>query len=173
MLKTARFGYDGKGQARIDAATDAAAAWDAIGGRAVLEAFVDFEPEFSILIARGQRRRDACATTRRVNVHRDAILRTSTAPRAGRAGRQIEEADRARAAGSPRRSTMSACWRANSSPPPTARCSTRWRRASTIRGHWTIEGAATSQFENHIRAICGLPLGSDRADRARASRCTI
>ena len=39
----------------------------------------------------------------------------------------------------------------------------RWRRGSTIPGHWTIEGCVTSQFENHLRAICDLPLGSTRA----------
>ena len=79
VLKTARFGYDGKGQVQITDPAEAAAAWDAIGGRAVLEAFVDFACEFSVLIARG-----ADGATARwdapVNVHREAILRTSTVP---------------------------------------------------------------------------------------------
>ena len=64
---------------------------------------------------------------------------------------------------------MSAFSRSNFSPPPTARSSTRSRRASTTRGHWTIEGAVTSQFEQHIRAICGLPLGSTALVTASAS----
>jgi 5-(carboxyamino)imidazole ribonucleotide synthase len=111
VLKTARFGYDGKGQVRLSSPADATDAWAAIGGPAVLEAFVPFEHEFSVLIVRGQdgdtRRYDAP-----LNVHRDAILRTSTLP-------------------APPNWSMSACSPASSSRRPRGRCSTRWRRAST------------------------------------------
>ncbi|MDP1148168.1 ATP-grasp domain-containing protein, partial [Klebsiella pneumoniae] len=79
ILKTTRFGYDGKGQAVIRDAADAAEAWATIGGPAVLEGFIAFTHEFSILIARGQ---DGVSVRYDPphNVHRDAILRTSTVP---------------------------------------------------------------------------------------------
>ena len=158
VLKTARFGYDGKGQVRIDGAGEAAAAWDAIGGRAVLEAFVDFSCEFSVLMVRGQ---DG-ATVRYaspVNVHRDAILRTSTLPAPEALTAQIEEA-----AGLAERIAekldyvgVLACeFFATDAGPVFNEMAPRVHNS----GHWTIEGAATSQFENHLRAICCLPLGS-------------
>ncbi|RZI38837.1 ATP-grasp domain-containing protein, partial [Herbaspirillum sp. HC18] len=91
ILKTTRFGYDGKGQALIREMADAPAAWEAIGGPAVLEGFIDFTHEFSILVARG-----LDGTTVRYdpphNVHRDAILRTSTLPAPAEIAAQAEEA---------------------------------------------------------------------------------
>ena len=91
VLKTARFGYDGKGQVRLSSPGDAAEAWGTIGGPAVLEAFVPFEHEFSVLIVRGQdgdiRRYDAP-----LNIHHDAILRTSTQPAPPAVLAQVEEA---------------------------------------------------------------------------------
>ena len=158
VLKTARFGYDGKGQVRINAASEAAAAWDAIGSRAVVEAFVDFTHEFSILIARGADgsvvRWDAPH-----NVHEDAILRTSAVPAPAELDAQIAEA-----AGLAERIAAKldyvgvlACeFFATAVGPVFNEMAPRVHNS----GHWTIEGAETSQFENHIRAICGLPLGS-------------
>ncbi|MES2754631.1 MAG: 5-(carboxyamino)imidazole ribonucleotide synthase [Pseudomonadota bacterium] len=158
VLKTARFGYDGKGQVRLNAPDDAAAAWDAIGGRAVLEAFVDFEAEFSILIARGSDgavvRYDAP-----VNVHEDAILRTSTLPAPAALAGQIAEATALaeRIAAELDYVGVLACeFFATSAGPVFNEMAPRVHNS----GHWTIEGAATSQFENHIRAVCGLPLGA-------------
>ena len=132
VLKTARFGYDGKGQVKIDAPEGAQDAWDAIGGPAVLEAFVPFEHEFSILIARGL---DGSIVRYAppLNLHRDAILRHSTVPAPAAVLAQADEAGRL-PSGSQPSSTMSACWRPNSSSARTARCSTRWRRGCIIRG---------------------------------------
>ena len=158
VLKTARFGYDGKGQVRIGAPDDAAAAWDAIGGRSVVEAFVDFRHEFSILLARGHdgsiARYDAPH-----NVHRDAILRTSTVPAPAELAEQIAEAGALaeRIAAELDYVGVLACeFFATVDGPVFNEMAPRVHNS----GHWTIEGAETSQFENHIRAICGLPLGS-------------
>ncbi|MEA1083550.1 5-(carboxyamino)imidazole ribonucleotide synthase [Sphingomonas sp. CD22] len=158
VLKTARFGYDGKGQMRLHGPADADAAWDAIGGPAVLEAFVDFSHEFSILIARGQ---DG-ATVRYdppQNVHVDAILRTSTVPAPQPILDQAEEATAlaCRIAAELDYVGVLACeFFATADGPVFNEMAPRVHNS----GHWTIEGAETSQFENHIRAICGLPLGS-------------
>ena len=158
VLKTARWGYDGKGQARIDDAGDADAAWAVAGGPAVLEAFVAFEHEFSILIARGQ---DG-ATVRYpppFNEHRDAILRRSTVPAPASVLAQAEEATAlaCRIAAELDYVGVMACeFFATAQGPVFNEMAPRVHNS----GHWTIEGADCSQFENHIRAICGLPLGS-------------
>ncbi len=158
VLKTARFGYDGKGQARLHTPGDADAAWEGIGGPAVLEAFVDFSHEFSILIARGQ---DG-ATVRYDpphNMHRDAILRTSTVPAPQAVLDQAEEATAlaCRIAAELDYVGVLACeFFVGRDGPVFNEMAPRVHNS----GHWTIEGAETSQFENHIRAICGLPLGS-------------
>ncbi len=158
VLKTARFGYDGKGQVRLHTPADADAAWEAIGGPAVLEAFVTFSHEFSILIARGQ---DG-ATVRYDpphNVHVDAILRTSTVPAPRDILDQAEEATAlaCRIAAELDYVGVLACeFFATAGGPVFNEMAPRVHNS----GHWTIEGAETSQFENHIRAICGLPLGS-------------
>ena len=158
VLKTARFGYDGKGQMRLHSPADADAAWEAIGGPAVLEAFVDFSHEFSILIARGQ---DG-ATVRYdppQNVHVDAILRTSRVPAPQPILDQSEEATAlaCRIAAELDYVGVLACeFFATADGPVFNEMAPRVHNS----GHWTIEGAETSQFENHIRAICGLPLGS-------------
>ena len=158
VLKTARFGYDGKGQVRLHTPADADAAWDAIGGPAVLEAFVAFDHEFSILIARGQ---DG-ATVRYDpphNVHVDAILRSSTVPAPAAVLAQADEATAlaCRIAAQLDYVGVLACeFFATADGPVFNEMAPRVHNS----GHWTIEGAETSQFENHIRAICGLPLGS-------------
>lgn len=157
VLKTARFGYDGKGQVKISNPAEAALAWDAVGGRSVLEAFVDFSAEFSVLIARGVdgtiARYDAP-----VNVHREAILRTSTVPAPASLQEQITEAVALaeRIAGELDYVGVLACeFFATDAGPVFNEMAPRVHNT----GHWTIEGAVASQFENHIRAICGLPLG--------------
>jgi len=158
VLKTARFGYDGKGQVKLDSPDDADAAWEAIGGPAVLEAFVDFSHEFSILIARGH---DG-STVRYPpphNVHRDAILRTSTVPAPAAILAQAEEATKlaCRIAAELGYVGVLACeFFATPDGPVFNEMAPRVHNS----GHWTIEGAECSQFENHIRAIAGLPLGS-------------
>lgn len=158
ILKTTRFGYDGKGQAVIRNAADAAEAWATIGGPAVLEGFIAFTHEFSILIARGQ---DGVSVRYDPphNVHRDAILRTSTVPAPAEIVAQAEEATAlaCRIADELGYVGVLACeFFVGSDGPVFNEMAPRVHNS----GHWTIEGADTSQFENHIRAICGLPLGA-------------
>lgn len=167
VLKTARFGYDGKGQMRIDRLADAGAAWDAIGGPAVIEAFVPFSHEFSVLIARGH---DGSVVRYDPphNVHRDAILRTSTLPAPPAILAQADEA----VALAERIATeldyvgVLACeFFVGADGPVFNEMAPRVHNS----GHWTIEGAACSQFENHVRAICGLPLGSTGVTGSRVA----
>ena len=159
ILKTRRFGYDGKGQARISEAARAEAAWSLIGRQpAVLEKMIDFEAEFSILLARGPDGKTVHwdAVT---NVHKDGILDLSTVPPLGIVAEQAQEAaDLAeRIAGALDYVGVLACeFFASTEGPVFNEMAPRVHNS----GHWTIEGSVTSQFENHIRAICGLPLGS-------------
>jgi 5-(carboxyamino)imidazole ribonucleotide synthase len=158
ILKTARFGYDGKGQVKLDTPADADAAWAAIGGAAILEAFVPFSHEFSILIARGAD--GSCVRYDPPhNIHRDAILRSSTLPAPRAILDQAEEATALALRIAQRLDYVGvlACeFFVGADGPVFNEMAPRVHNS----GHWTIEGAETSQFENHIRAICGLPLGS-------------
>jgi len=159
VLKSRRLGYDGKGQAWIRDAAGARAAWASIGDApAVAEAAVDFAAEFSVLIARsadGSTRAFPCPR----NEHDGGILRRSTVP----AGDPIEAlaegavaAAAALAAALDHVGMFTVEFFACSDGALVNEIAPRVHNS----GHWTIEGAATSQFEQHIRAICGLPLGS-------------
>ncbi|MBB6124176.1 5-(carboxyamino)imidazole ribonucleotide synthase [Sphingobium subterraneum] len=159
ILKTNRFGYDGKGQVRIADAGEADAAWDAIGGHpAILEGFVRFDEEFSVILVRGEdgavRFWDSAA-----NVHRDGILATSTVPAGAAISAQVDTARamaRTIADGLDYVGVLAVEFFAGEDGPVFNEMAPRVHNS----GHWTIEGAITSQFENHIRAICGLPLGA-------------
>jgi 5-(carboxyamino)imidazole ribonucleotide synthase len=160
VLKTRRLGYDGKGQAVIRTAADAARAWKQLGKSAlVYEEWVPFECEVSIIGARSTRGELAiyplCG-----NVHSQGMLRLTVAPFG--AARWQRQAARY-----------------------LQRVLTHFRYCGILTieffvhrgrlianemaprvhnsGHWTIEGSVTSQFENHLRAILGLPLGSTAA----------
>ena len=159
ILKTRRFGYDGKGQARLRSADDAAAAWETIGGQpAVLEGFVRFDVEYSVLLARTADGRTAVWDPV-TNIHDDGILAQSTVPPSGLVAAQAEAAiahtlrlaDALGYVG-----VMAVEYFAGADGPIFNEMAPRVHNS----GHWTIEGAVTSQFENHVRAICGLPLGS-------------
>jgi 5-(carboxyamino)imidazole ribonucleotide synthase len=159
ILKTRRFGYDGKGQARIMAPDDAASAWDAVGrAPSILEGFIPFEAEFSILLCRAQSG-DIVIWDPPANVHQEGILRTSTLP----GGASVREQTEAAAALGKRVAealdyvgVLTLEFFAAADGPILNEIAPRVHNS----GHWTIEGATTSQFENHIRAICGLPLGA-------------
>jgi 5-(carboxyamino)imidazole ribonucleotide synthase len=159
VLKTRRFGYDGKGQARIMAAGDADAAWEAVrGAPSILEAFVPFSHEFSVLLCRG---RDGETVTWPVprNHHEGGILARSEVPAPDALAAQVEAAETlarrvADALGHVGMLTLE--FFATPDGPLFNEMAPRVHNS----GHWTIEGALTSQFENHIRAICGLPLGA-------------
>jgi 5-(carboxyamino)imidazole ribonucleotide synthase len=159
ILKTRRFGYDGKGQARIESAADAEAAWAAVNGApCVLEGFVAFDSEFSILLCRGV---DGEIVTwdAPLNRHEGGILVTSDVPAGPALAPAIAEAEAlarraADALGHVGMLTME--FFAYGGRAVFNEMAPRVHNS----GHWTIEGALTSQFENHIRAICGLPLGA-------------
>jgi 5-(carboxyamino)imidazole ribonucleotide synthase len=162
VLKTRRFGYDGKGQAKLAALPDADAAWDAIGAApAILEAFVPFEREISVVAARGFDGAIACYPPAE-NRHENHILRTSTAPallpdetaaRAVQIARTLlERLDYVGVLGVELFLEKGGRLLVNELAPRVHNS-----------GHWTMDGAATSQFEQHVRAICGLPLGSPDA----------
>ena len=159
ILKTVRMGYDGKGQARLTTAADADTAWDTIGRHAaVLEGFVSYAHEYSVILVRG-----VDGETRfwdsSVNVHVDGILSTASLPPPAIV---TEHQDDARAMMARIAEdldyvgVLTGEFFATADGPVFNEMAPRVHNS----GHWTIEGAETSQFENHIRAIAGLPLGS-------------
>jgi len=158
VLKTRRYGYDGKGQAWIRSPEEAEKAWDAIGKEpAVAEAGVDFEAEFSVVIARDEDGNMAPFPLTR-NRHSDGILRTSTVPAGPKIEKLAEEAvasAKAIAEALDHIGVLTVEFFASSTGPLVNEIAPRVHNS----GHWTIEGAQTSQFEQHLRAILGLPLG--------------
>lgn len=158
ILKTRRFGYDGKGQARIHAAGEAPAALAALGGKGlILEGFVEFSAEFSIIVARGvggaEQHYPAC-----LNRHEGGILTESRVPAAGLDAAHLEAATAlvVRIADALDYVGVLTCeFFASAQGPIFNEMAPRVHNS----GHWTIEGAQTSQFEQHVRAVCGLPLG--------------
>lgn len=161
VLKTAGFGYDGKGQTTITGTEDLDAAWSAIGGAAVLEAWVNFESEVSVVAARGAD--DSFVHYGAVsNAHRDHILDLTVAP-AELPPETIEEAvEITRGIFEDLGIVGTACVELFVDRDGALLVNEIAPRPHNS-GHWTIEGAATSQFEQQLRAVCGLPLGSTRA----------
>ena len=159
VLKTRRYGYDGKGQAWIRSADQAAIAWAAIGEEpAVAEAGIDFRAEFSVIIARWADGRHSFWDSPD-NEHRDGILRRSTVPGRGAIDAQLASARGAALAiaeALDHVGVLTVEFFAGPNGPIVNEIAPRVHNS----GHWTIEGAVTSQFEQHIRAICGLPPGS-------------
>ncbi len=158
VLKTRRMGYDGKGQARIGCAGDAAAAWTAIGGvPAIVEAHIAFDGEFSVVFARGG---DGATVVYDLphNRHVGGILDTSHVPAPAFVTRHASAAialARRAADALDYVGVLTLEFFACSHGAVFNEMAPRVHNS----GHWTIEGARVSQFENHIRAVCGLPLG--------------
>lgn len=157
ILKTRRFGYDGKGQARLRSADDAASALaDMAGNPAVLEGFVDFTAEVSVIAARSPAGEVACFDPGE-NVHRDGILHTTTVPAnisatlrtdaVLLAARILNALDYVGVLGVELFVTPQG-FIVNEIAPRVHNS-----------GHWTQNGCAVDQFEQHIRAIAGWPLG--------------
>ena len=159
VLKTRRLGYDGKGQVRVRTPEDAQRGWEELGNVPLIyEEWVRFDCEVSIIGARSASGATAIYPLNG-NVHSEGILRLTRAPY-----------------GPPRWQRLAAGY--------LERCLAHFRYVGVLTieffvrhgrlianemaprvhnsGHWTIEGCATSQFENHLRAILGLPLGSTR-----------
>jgi 5-(carboxyamino)imidazole ribonucleotide synthase len=161
VLKTRRLGYDGKGQAVIHDAVLAEDAWRAIGEvPSILERLVDFDRELSILGVRG---RDGSVAFYPLveNHHREGILRLSVAPAPNLTPDLQAKAD------SHARAVMDRLEYVGVMAIELFQVGDELlgnEMAPRVHnsGHWTIEGAETSQFENHLRAVTGLPLGSTR-----------
>ena len=156
IFKTRRDGYDGKGQWRIAAANEADALRVPRTGL-VYEGLVRFEAEFSVILARGQDGQIVFWDSTQ-NVHEGGILARSFLPPAGIVTEQVEEARAlARRVAEELRyvGVLTLEFFATEGGPVFNEMAPRVHNS----GHWTIEGAVTSQFENHIRAIAGLPLG--------------
>jgi 5-(carboxyamino)imidazole ribonucleotide synthase len=162
VLKTVRMGYDGKGQSMIGADTDLVAAWDRLrADQAILEGFVDFRCEISVVLARGAD--GAMAVYPPVeNRHVDHILQMTIAPAAIAPGlARTAEAIACRIGEAlgvvgllavEMFVTRDDCILVNELAP-----------RPHNSGHWTIDACATSQFEQLVRALAGLPLGSTEA----------
>ena len=157
ILKTTRMGYDGKGQARLMAPADAGTALAAMGGQdAVLEGFVPFEREVSVIAARSLGG-DVAAFDPGENVHRDGILRTTTVPARLSPGQRSD-------------AVLIAARILNALDyvgvlgvelfvTPDALLVNEIAPRVHNSGHWTQNGCAVDQFEQHIRAVAGWPLG--------------
>jgi 5-(carboxyamino)imidazole ribonucleotide synthase len=159
ILKTARDGYDGKGQWRVRSAMEAGGLTFP-GVTCIYEGFVTYETEFSVILVRGAdgevRFWDSTA-----NMHEGGMLAQSILPAGAVVEAQVPTA-RALAAkvaeGLGYVGVLTLEFFATRDGPLFNEMAPRVHNS----GHWTIEGAATSQFENHIRAICGLPLGATK-----------
>lgn len=160
VLKTRRLGYDGKGQRVLRTAEDIEPAWRALGHvPLILESFVTFTCEVSIVAVRGRDRTTAFYPLVE-NHHRDGILRLSRAPRRmpeleqegwDYAHRLLDRLDYV--------GVLAIEFFVKDGRLIANEMAPRVHNS----GHWTLEGAETSQFENHLRAILGLPLGSTAA----------
>ncbi|QUJ75516.1 5-(carboxyamino)imidazole ribonucleotide synthase [Sulfitobacter albidus] len=157
ILKTRRFGYDGKGQARLTSPDDAASALDSLAGApAVLEGFVSFTAEISVIAARNPQGDIACYDPGE-NVHRDGILHTTTVPAniparlrtdaVLLAARILNALDYVGVMGVELFVT------------PQGLIVNEIAPRVHNSGHWTQNGCTVDQFEQHIRAIAGWPLG--------------
>jgi 5-(carboxyamino)imidazole ribonucleotide synthase len=160
ILKTRRLGYDGKGQVRIRRARDAAGAFEQLAGRPlVYERFVDFTREVSLVAARDRRGKVAHYPLAE-NEHREGILALTRAPHADARLQRIAERNHRRlfrALGYV--GVLCVEYFVERGRLVANEMAPRVHNS----GHWTIEGAETSQFENHVRAVAGLPLGSAAA----------
>jgi len=160
ILKTRRFGYDGKGQFRIKNSHDIETAWQKLKGQPLIfESWVNFEMEVSLIAVRSKK--GECAFYPLVhNEHHEGILALSRAPylhpklerQAHRYLTTLMTELNYVGVLTVEFFVLKGKLIANEMAPRVHNS-----------GHWTIEGAETSQFENHIRAICGLPLGSTEA----------
>lgn len=158
VLKTRRFGYDGKGQATIKSDADIEDAWAAMNDQpSILEGFIDFDLETSVVIARSATG-EARAWPMSHNIHRNHILDETIIPApitdetqvAARdiASRLVSELEYVGVLAVELFVKADGSLIVNEIAPRVHNS-----------GHWTLDGAVTSQFEQHIRAVCSLPLG--------------
>ncbi len=163
VLKTADFGYDGKGQMKIDTPDiDYAAVWRGLGySHAVVEAWVDFQAECSVIVARNGQGAHAVYPVAE-NIHRNHILHQSIVP--ARLPEKVQQDARELAVAVAEAIDCVGLLAVelfvkNDGTVLVNELAPRPHNS----GHWSLDGAATSQFEQHIRAVCGLPLGDTAA----------
>lgn len=159
IMKSDRLGYDGKGQARIDENTNLSGAWMAVGQRnAILEEYVDFEAEFSVILTRTFEGNIIFWDSSK-NLHQHGILKQSTLPAGPLIASQRSKARKLASRIADELDYIGVLtieFFATTNGPVFNEMAPRVHNT----GHWTIEATVTSQFENHIRAITGMPLGS-------------
>jgi 5-(carboxyamino)imidazole ribonucleotide synthase len=158
ILKTRRLGYDGKGQIRLRSADDLNAAWAKLGDAPlILESLVPFEREISVIGVRGRTGEfKTYALTQ--NFHQNSILSASLSPAPDTAG--IAETATGHAKRLAEELDYVGVFALELFVHQGKLLANEMAPRVHNSGHWTIEGAATSQFENHLRAVLGLPLGS-------------
>jgi 5-(carboxyamino)imidazole ribonucleotide synthase len=161
VLKTADFGYDGKGQVKLPTAeADLAAAWDKIGGAVgVLEAWVPFQMEISVLVARTVDGRTAVYDPAE-NIHRNHILHLSISP--ARISEATAAEARALALGIAEKIQLVGLLAVEMFVKDSRIVVNELAPRPHNSGHQTFDANETSQFEQHIRAVCGLPLGGTK-----------
>jgi 5-(carboxyamino)imidazole ribonucleotide synthase len=162
VLKTRRLGYDGKGQATLRSQAEANVAWEALRGvPLILEGFVDFSREVSQIAVRG---RDGGIGFYPLaeNHHSAGILRLSLAPAPG-ASPTLQELARQAIARVMERLDYVGVLAIEFFERQDELIANEMAPRVHNSGHWTIEGARTSQFENHLRAVAGWPLGGAEA----------
>ena len=164
ILKTRRLGYDGKGQFRIRDAADIDAAWQTLGAQVdktglILEGFVAFEREVSVVAVRG-RDGEFRAWPLTANWHVDGVLSASLAPASLSAEQQATAIAYARRVAE--RLDYVGVFALELFCRGDALLANEMAPRVHNSGHWTSDGAETSQFENHVRAVLGLPLGDTR-----------
>jgi len=161
VLKTRRLGYDGKGQAVLRTPADADAAWTALGSAPlILEAFIAFRREVSVIAVRSQSG-EFHPYPLTQNWHAGGILAASLAPAPGSA--DIERRAFAHARALAERLDYVGTFALELFDRDGDLLGNEIAPRVHNSGHWTIEGAICSQFENHVRAVAGLPLGDTAA----------
>ncbi|MBA2242152.1 MAG: 5-(carboxyamino)imidazole ribonucleotide synthase [Chthoniobacterales bacterium] len=167
LLKTAAFGYDGKGQQTIHPRADFEEVWNATSAdELVLEKAIDFTAELSVIVARGS---DGAMKTFPVceNIHRDQILDLTVVP--ARIDQQVErDAAELACAIADRLELVGLLAVELFLKPGGELLVNELAPRPHNSGHWTIEACATSQFEQQVRAVCGLPLGATEILRPAA-----
>jgi 5-(carboxyamino)imidazole ribonucleotide synthase len=161
ILKTIRMGYDGKGQVRINTPADISQGWQDIGRQpAIAEKMITFDAEFSVILVRNTDGEIRFWDSPR-NKHEGGILAFSSLPAGPLIESQQGEARELAAAVAEKLEYVGVLTLEFFATPDGPLFNEMAPRVHNS-GHWTIEGAATSQFENHIRAICEVPLGDTK-----------
>ncbi len=171
ILKRRTHGYDGKGQCRLDSAADAPKAAEVLNAPCVWEMKVDFKAEISVILARGRDGKIAVYPVAE-NVHRDGVLHTTLAP--ARLPKDVEAKAIQLA-----KKIAEALGHVGVMAVEMFRLHDESLLINEIAprvhnsGHYTLGGCAVSQFEQHVRAVCGLPLGETRLLEDRASMVNL